>query len=108
MEYEEFIDGVADRAALPPDEAETLTHATLQVLGERLSAGEAEDLRAQLPKQLKVDLVSPREEAEAFDADEFAQRVAGQPRSARMGQVKALMPVMSRPTIRLWMCSVPS
>jgi uncharacterized protein (DUF2267 family) len=76
MKYEEFIDGVADRTALPRDEAESLTRATLQVLGERLSGGEAEDLRAQLPKQLKVDLVSPREEAEAFDADEFAQRVS--------------------------------
>lgn len=76
MKYEEFIADVADRTALPREDAETLVRATLQVLAERLTAGEAEDLRAQLPKQLKVDLVSPREEAEAFNADEFAQRVS--------------------------------
>jgi uncharacterized protein (DUF2267 family) len=76
VKYEEFIDAVADRTALPRDEAETLTRATLRVLAERLSGGEADDLRAQLPKQLQVDLLSPREEAEAFDAEEFARRVS--------------------------------
>ena len=76
MKYEEFIAAVADRAGLPRDEAETLTHATLRVLAERISGGEAEDLRAQLPKQLQVDLIPPQEEAQSFDADEFARRVA--------------------------------
>jgi uncharacterized protein (DUF2267 family) len=76
VKYEEFIDAVADRTALPRDEAEALTRATLRVLAERLSGGEADDLRAQLPKQLQLDLLSPREEAEALDADEFARRVS--------------------------------
>ena len=76
MKYEEFIAAVADRAGLPRDEAETLTHATLRVLAERISGGEAEDLRAQLPKELQVDLIPPQEEAQSFDADEFARRVA--------------------------------
>jgi len=76
VKYDDFISTVADRTALPRDDAETLTHATLRVLAERLSGGEAEDLRAQLPKQLQVDLISPQEKAESFDADEFARRVA--------------------------------
>ena len=76
MKYEEFIAAVADRAGLPRDEAATLTHATLRVLAERISGGEAEDLRAQLPKELQTDLIPPQEEAQSFDADEFARRVA--------------------------------
>jgi uncharacterized protein (DUF2267 family) len=76
VQYDEFIDSVASRAGLPRDEAEALVHATLRVLSERISGGEAEDLRAQLPKQLKVDLIPPQEEAQSFDADEFARRVS--------------------------------
>jgi hypothetical protein len=48
MKDEEFIDGVADRIALPRDDAKPLIHATLRswVNG---SAPEAKDLSAQLP-----------------------------------------------------------
>jgi uncharacterized protein (DUF2267 family) len=76
VKYDEFVTSVADRAGLPRDEAESLTHASLRVLAERLTGGEAEDLRAQLPKQLQEDLVSPDERAQSFGADEFARRVA--------------------------------
>jgi uncharacterized protein (DUF2267 family) len=76
VQYDEFVATVAARAGVPRDEAETLTRATLRVLAERLSGGEAEDLRAQLPKQLQEDLLPPQEEALSFGADEFARRVA--------------------------------
>jgi uncharacterized protein (DUF2267 family) len=76
VKYDEFINSVAERAGLPRDEAETLTHATLQVLSQRLTGGEAGDLAAQLPQGLKEDLVPTEERAESFDADEFARRVA--------------------------------
>jgi uncharacterized protein (DUF2267 family) len=76
VQYEEFINAVAERAGLPHDEAESLTHATLGVLAERISGGEAEDLKAQMPKELQPDLIPPQEEAQPFGADEFARRVA--------------------------------
>ena len=76
MKYDQFVTAVAERAGVTRDEAETLTRATLRVLAERLSAGEAEDLRAQLPKELKGELVSPQEEAQAFGPREFARLVA--------------------------------
>jgi uncharacterized protein (DUF2267 family) len=76
VQYDKFIAAVADRAGLPRDEAEALAHATLRVLSERISGGEAEDLRAQLPNELQVDLLPAQEEAQPFDADEFARRVA--------------------------------
>jgi uncharacterized protein (DUF2267 family) len=76
MQFDEFVREVADRTGVSRDEAESLVHATLQTLAERLSGGEAEDLRAQLPRQLQADLISPEEEAQGFGVEEFVQRVA--------------------------------
>jgi uncharacterized protein (DUF2267 family) len=76
VQYADFIKTVADRAEMPRDEAETLAHAVLRVLSERLTGGEAEDLRSQLPKEFREDLLPTDERAEGFDADEFARRVA--------------------------------
>jgi uncharacterized protein (DUF2267 family) len=76
VEYEQFVDAVAERAGLPRPAAERLTHAALRVLAERISGGEAEDLAAQLPRELKADLDPPEENAQSFDADEFSRRMA--------------------------------
>jgi uncharacterized protein (DUF2267 family) len=76
VQFEEFVHEVADRAGMSRDEAESLVRATLRTLAERLSGGEAEDLRAQLPRQLQAELIPPQEEAQGFDVEEFAQRVA--------------------------------
>jgi uncharacterized protein (DUF2267 family) len=77
MKYNEFIESVRQRTGLPREAAEALTHATLQVLAERLSGGEAEDLQAQMPKELKEDLAVPKQKpAESFGAAEFTRRVA--------------------------------
>jgi uncharacterized protein (DUF2267 family) len=76
MKFEEFVDEVADQTGMSRDDAESLVRATLRTLAERLSGGEAEDLRAQLPKQLQAELIPPQEEAQGFDVEEFAQRVA--------------------------------
>jgi uncharacterized protein (DUF2267 family) len=77
MKYNEFIESVRQRTRLPREAVEALTHATLQVLAERLSGGEAEDLQAQLPKELKEDLAVPKQKpAESFGAAEFTRRVA--------------------------------
>jgi len=76
MQFDEFVHEVADRTGMSRDEAESLVRATLRTLAERLSGGEAEDLRAQLPKQLQAELVPPQEEAQGFGVEEFARRVA--------------------------------
>ena len=77
MRYGEFIESARQRTGLPREAAETVLHATLQVLAERLSGGEAEDLQAQMPKELKDDLAVPKQkQAESFGAAEFTRRVA--------------------------------
>jgi uncharacterized protein (DUF2267 family) len=75
VDYPTFIKAEADRAGLPQDQAESVAHATLRTLADRITAGEAQDLAAQLPGPLKEDLRKDREEAEAFDVDEFLRRV---------------------------------
>jgi uncharacterized protein (DUF2267 family) len=77
MKYAEFIESVSQRTGLPREAAEKVTHATLRVLAERLSGGEAEDLKAQLATELKDDLAVPKEKlAQSFGAAEFTRRVA--------------------------------
>lgn len=50
MRYDEFIGQVQNRAQLRSrGEAERVTWATLQTLGERLAGGEAKDFASQLP-----------------------------------------------------------
>jgi uncharacterized protein (DUF2267 family) len=94
VQYDQFIASVAEKAGLPRGKAEALTHAALRVLSERISGGEAEDLREQLPKPLRVDLIPPQEEAQGFGADEFARRVAqrtGIPESEAGAAVMAVL-----------------
>lgn len=76
MDYKTFIDTEAQRAGLPKDQAETVAHATLKTLADRITGGEAGDLAAQLPNPLKGDLQKEQENAEAFDVDEFVRRVS--------------------------------
>jgi uncharacterized protein (DUF2267 family) len=76
VDHQTFIDRVAQRAGVSRDVAETLARVTLEVLADRITGGEARDLLAQLPKPLKDEVLIKREEAEAFDVDEFVRRVA--------------------------------
>ncbi len=78
MQFDEFVHEVADRTGMSREEAESLVRATLRTLAERLSGGEAEDLRAQLPRELKAELIPPQEEAQGFGVDEFVQKVAAE------------------------------
>ena len=94
MQYDDFVSSVQTRGGRPRDETETLVHATLRVLAERLTAGEADDLRAQLPGDLQADLIPPEPEAQPFGLDEFARRVTRMARvpeaDAREGMVAVL------------------
>src|SRR3954447_22952059 len=76
MRYDRFIAEVGERASLSREEAEAATHAVLRVLSERLSGGEAEDLRAQLPKALQEDLLPRGGDAQDSAPPECARRVA--------------------------------
>jgi uncharacterized protein (DUF2267 family) len=76
VDYQTFIKTEAEKAGVPKDDAEKLAHATLRTLADRITGGEADDLAAQLPQPLKDDLLKDREDAEAFDVDEFVRRVS--------------------------------
>jgi uncharacterized protein (DUF2267 family) len=97
MDFETFTRTTAQRAGLPEETAERIEHATLRTLADRISGGEAQDLAAQLPRQLQDDLRPPREEAEAFGVDEFVRRVAERgdvdPAEARTGATAVLTTV---------------
>jgi uncharacterized protein (DUF2267 family) len=86
LQYDDSISSVQARGGRPRDATVTLVHATLRVLAQRLTAGEADDLRAQLPGELQADLIPPGPEAQPFGLDEFARRVA---RMARLSQAEA-------------------
>lgn len=77
MDDTEFIRTVARRAGTSTDRATALTHATLRTLAERIDGGEARNLAAQLPEELRAYMFSPEETAERFGLNIFVQRVSG-------------------------------
>ncbi|WP_326558229.1 DUF2267 domain-containing protein [Micromonospora sp. NBC_01796] len=76
MNYDTFVDMVAQRAEVDSDTAVDLSRGTLQTLADRLTGGEAIDLAAQLPQPLQAVMRSPQDAAEPFGAQEFIGRVA--------------------------------
>ncbi|WP_433498295.1 DUF2267 domain-containing protein [Sphaerimonospora sp. CA-214678] len=56
MEYKEFIRTVEERSGLSREESADLARATVETLGDRLSAGEARCLAAELPAPLRESL----------------------------------------------------
>ncbi|PZE27372.1 MULTISPECIES: DUF2267 domain-containing protein [unclassified Curtobacterium] len=78
MDAGEFVDLVAQRADITHTRtrARPITDATLLTLAERLSGGEAADLAAELPEELRTPLLRDGEASERFGADEFCRRVA--------------------------------
>ena len=83
MQYQEFVQRVEEQiyATQPATDtqraAESAITATLETLSERLTGGEANDLAAQLPRELQAPLQrTAEEEAEDFSLEEFYGRVA--------------------------------
>jgi uncharacterized protein (DUF2267 family) len=74
-ELDLFLTTVQQKAGISRDAAERAARATLETLADRLSAGEARDIAAQLPPELAPSLAT-ESGAEAFDVDEFLRRVA--------------------------------
>jgi uncharacterized protein (DUF2267 family) len=75
VNYIEFLNTVAQRAGLPPDEAANITGATLETLAERISGGEVRDLAAQLPEELRDYLRKEDELPQRLNATEFVREV---------------------------------
>ncbi|WP_128478690.1 DUF2267 domain-containing protein [Halorussus pelagicus] len=76
MNYDEFMGHVQNRLELPDTgRAVRATRAVLQSLGERLQAGEAQDLAGPLPMEVDYYLESA-DSGQRFDYDEFVSRVA--------------------------------
>jgi uncharacterized protein (DUF2267 family) len=80
LAYEQFLQRVADRAALFPDQATGVPAAVLEVLAERIAAGEVDDLAQHLPDELRAALERGKArsggKAQRMSLDEFVRRVA--------------------------------
>jgi len=80
LAYEQFLQRVADRAALFPDQATQVAAAVLEVLAERIAAGEVDDLAQHLPDELRAALERGKArtggKAQRMSLDEFIRRVA--------------------------------
>jgi uncharacterized protein (DUF2267 family) len=74
--YERFITTIEQRAGISWVDAERAARATLQTLGERISAGQARQLAEDLPLQIRRWLLDDGVEAQDFDVGEFLRRVA--------------------------------
>lgn len=76
MNHDTFIDNVGQRAGVSSDQAALIARATLETLADRLTAGEALDLAAQLPEPLQLAMRQRTETADRFGLGEFTHRVA--------------------------------
>jgi uncharacterized protein (DUF2267 family) len=77
VDNSEFIDSVAKRLRTSAEQATAITRATLTTLAERIEGGEARDLSAQLPEELRAYAFAPRDKAQRFGLDVFVQQVSG-------------------------------
>ncbi|GGM36808.1 hypothetical protein GCM10012275_04930 [Longimycelium tulufanense] len=103
MKHDEFIGQVQNRARLGSrGDAERATRATLETLGERLPEGLAENLAAQLPREVgehlrRTEVFGGVGTGERFGLDEFVARVhlrsgASEPQAAF--QARAVLAVV--------------
>jgi uncharacterized protein (DUF2267 family) len=93
MRYDEFLKHLEQHAGMEDrTEAARTAAVVLQALSDRLAGGEADDLLAQLPAELKRQ-VTPVATSVPMDPDEFVERVAadlGLPEDAARERVRAV------------------
>jgi uncharacterized protein (DUF2267 family) len=82
---DEFVRRVAARAGLDPGRAERAIDAVLETLGERIAAGQAEDIAKQLPGRVAAPLLDHGGNAQPIPAEQFVRRVA-----EREGEIEPL------------------
>ena len=71
----EFVDLVGGRAGLSHPAARRATDAALVTLSERITPRESNVLAAQLPRDLRPFVLTPKRGPERFGADEFVRRI---------------------------------
>lgn len=78
MQADQLYDSVAQQASIESREtAERATIATLQILGQHISEGQAEDIAAELPDEISETVTDRSDETpESFSPETFVQRVA--------------------------------
>lgn len=92
----DFVTEVQQRAGLKRyAEAHQLASATVGVLGESISGGEAKQLAQWLPKELATELSAKTGQATAFDKANFVEKVGGKVYSVDTekveGQIEAVL-----------------
>ena len=75
LSTQEFVELVGSRTGLPHAEARRATDAALVTLSERIDRHESNVLSAQLPRELRPLVATPKGGPERFAADEFVHRV---------------------------------
>jgi uncharacterized protein (DUF2267 family) len=98
MNRNEFLATDEHHAGIDAEEAARATRATLETLAERITGGEARDIAAQLPAELRPFLEGS-EAAEPFDVEEFLRRVAerdGMPVPTAARHVRAVFTALGR------------
>jgi uncharacterized protein (DUF2267 family) len=76
MHLTPFVTTVEQAGNMTREEAARAIVATLQTLSERITGGEARDIAALLPRELRSAMNDTPEPAEPFDLNEFIRRVA--------------------------------
>jgi uncharacterized protein (DUF2267 family) len=77
-EMTDFVNTVRRDAKLEKyEEAEQLSRASLEALGQSISGGQAKQLAQWLPKQLQPELAEQHGQASAFDKAQFIDKVGG-------------------------------
>lgn len=103
MDYNQYIKFVSQRAVFTrAEDAVKAVRAALEVLGQGLSADEADDLAALLPKEMKPYLRKAGE-AETFGLNEFLIRMA-----AKEGVDPALARYHARAVLSAIAATVPT
>lgn len=78
QQMSEFVEQVRERAGIDNvEEADQLSRASAQVLGQTISGGQAENLALQLPDELGAELAAQRGQASAFDKAQFLEKIGG-------------------------------
>jgi uncharacterized protein (DUF2267 family) len=96
MNYDQIIAAVAEHGTLSRDEADAATRATLEVLAERISHGEASDVAQRLPEEFGPELAT-KSAASPFDVEEFIHKVAGHEKTSpqrAQSHARAVMAVL--------------
>jgi uncharacterized protein (DUF2267 family) len=76
MQYDDFLEQVAQRTGLNRAYGDKAIVAVLETLSERIGSKEASGLAAELPRQLQAAVAEAPEQPAQFPVDDFVRKVA--------------------------------